>query len=225
MFIKNTWYVACTLSELEGLRDRPLGRTICNEKMVFFQGPEGRAVAVEDFCPHRGAPLSLGKVCEGKLQCGYHGLMMGADGKAVEMPMQRVRGFPSVKSYPVVERHGFVWVWPGDPLLADPTQVPHFAFFANRLSAPQLLYIAGGWVERRGGLIIAIALLHPRRALDAKACARLPLRLRIPLFRRAMMFPYSRHGRRIYNIPRAASSIRLFTYMYWHCSCSSSRRP
>jgi vanillate O-demethylase monooxygenase subunit len=129
MFIKNTWYVACTLSELEGLRDRPLGRTICNEKMVFFQGPEGRAVAVEDFCPHRGAPLSLGKVCEGKLQCGYHGLMMGADGKAVEMPMQRVRGFPSVKSYPVVERHGFVWVWPGDPLLADPTQVPHFAFF------------------------------------------------------------------------------------------------
>jgi vanillate monooxygenase len=129
MFIKNTWYVACTQSELKGLGERPLGRTICHEKMAFFHGPDGRVSAVEDFCPHRGAPLSLGKVCDGKLQCGYHGLMMGSDGKAVEMPMQRVRGFPAIKAFPVVERYGFVWVWPGDPALADPDQIPAFEFF------------------------------------------------------------------------------------------------
>ncbi len=129
MFIKNTWYVACTLQELADLGDRPLGRTICMEKMAFFRGPDGQVAAVEDFCPHRGAPLSLGKVCQGKLQCGYHGLMMGTDGKAVEMPLQRVRGFPAVKSYAVIERYGFVWVWPGDQTLADPAQLPVFDFF------------------------------------------------------------------------------------------------
>ena len=108
MFIKNTWYVACAMTELDALGSKPLGRTICNEKMVFFKGPEGRVAAVEDFCPHRGAPLSLGNVCNGKLVCGYHGLEMGCEGKTVHMPGQRVRGFPAVKSYAVVERYGFV---------------------------------------------------------------------------------------------------------------------
>ncbi len=129
MFIKNTWYVACSLSELQALGDRPLGRTICNEKIAFFKGPNGQVAAVEDFCPHRGAPLSLGKVCQGHLQCGYHGLVMGTDGKAVEMPMQRVRGFPPIKSYAVIERHGFVWVWPGDQSRVDAQQMPVFEFF------------------------------------------------------------------------------------------------
>ena len=131
MFIRNTWYVACTLDELQALGTRPLGRTICNEAMVFFRGPEGQVAAVEDFCPHRGAPLSLGTVCDGKLVCGYHGLEMGCKGQTVHMPGQRVRGFPAIKSYAVVERYGFVWVWPGDPSQADEAKLPVFEFFDN----------------------------------------------------------------------------------------------
>lgn len=131
MFIKNTWYVACAMTELEALGDKPLGRTICNESMAFFKGPNGQVAAVEDFCPHRGAPLSLGKVCNGRLVCGYHGLEMGCEGKTVHMPGQRVRGFPAVKRYAVVERYGFVWVWPGDPSKADVSELPVFEFFDN----------------------------------------------------------------------------------------------
>jgi vanillate O-demethylase monooxygenase subunit len=131
MFIKNTWYVACSLDELNALGDKPLGRTVCNEQMAFFKGPDGKVAAVEDFCPHRGAPLSLGKVCNGKLVCGYHGLEMGCEGKTVHMPGQRVRGFPAVKAFAVVERYGFVWVWPGDQAKADEAQMPVFEFFDN----------------------------------------------------------------------------------------------
>ncbi len=112
----NTWYVACTPDEIEG---KPLGRQICGHRMVLFRGPEGQVAALDDWCPHRGAPLSLGKVCEGKLVCGYHGLQMGCEGKTVAMPGQRVRGFPPVRTYPAVERHGFIWVWPGDAARAD----------------------------------------------------------------------------------------------------------
>ena len=122
MFPKNAWYVACTPDEIEG---KPLGRQICGEKIVFYRGEEGRVAAVEDFCPHRGAPLSLGFVREGRLVCGYHGLQMGCEGKPVAMPGQRVRGFPCIRSYPVEERYGFVWVWPGDPALADPAAIHH----------------------------------------------------------------------------------------------------
>lgn len=131
MFILNTWYVVCTKSELDALGHKPLGRTICNEKMVFFKGPNAAVVAVEDFCPHRGAPLSLGQVCDGKLVCGYHGLEMGCEGKVVHMPGQRVRGFPAIKAYAVRERYGFVWVWPGDPAQADDSLMPVFEFFDN----------------------------------------------------------------------------------------------
>ena len=128
MFIKNTWYVACASSDVT---DKPLGRKICNEMMVFYRGDEGKISALEDFCPHRGAPLSLGKVCNGKLVCGYHGLEMGCDGKTVSMPGQRVRGFPAIKSFPTVERYGFIWVWPGDPAKADEALLPQFEFFDN----------------------------------------------------------------------------------------------
>ena len=128
MFPKNTWYVACTPAEID---DKPLGRQVCGEKIVFYRGAEGKVAALEDFCPHRGAQLSLGQVCEGKLVCGYHGLAMGCDGKAVSMPGQRVQGFPQIRSYPVVERYGFIWVWPGDAALADDGKIAHLEWADN----------------------------------------------------------------------------------------------
>jgi vanillate O-demethylase monooxygenase subunit len=122
MFPKNAWYVACTPDELDNAR--PLGRRVCNESIVFYRGPEGKVAALEDFCPHRGSPLSLGRVVEGQLVCGYHGLVMGCDGKALCMPGQRVGPFPTIRAFPVAERHGFVWVWTGDLTLADPAKIP-----------------------------------------------------------------------------------------------------
>ena len=124
-FPKDAWYVACMPDEIDA---KPLGRTICGERIVFFRGPEGQVAAVEDFCPHRGVPLSLGQVIEGQLVCGYHGLHMGCDGKAVSMPGQRVRGFPANRTFPVVERHGFIWVWTGEPSRADPAKIHHLAW-------------------------------------------------------------------------------------------------
>jgi vanillate O-demethylase monooxygenase subunit len=128
MFPKNAWYVACTPDEIDG---KPLGRTICGEAIVLYRGPDNAVAALEDFCPHRGAPLSLGKVCDGKLVCGYHGLEMGCDGKPVAMPGQRVRGFPAIRTYPAVERYGFVWVWPGDAAKADPAAIHHLEWADN----------------------------------------------------------------------------------------------
>jgi vanillate O-demethylase monooxygenase subunit len=125
MFPKNAWYVAATPDEIDL---KPLGRMVCNEKIVFWRPRAGEVAAAEDFCPHRGAPLSLGSVCDGALVCGYHGLAMGCDGKTISMPLQRVQGFPKIRTYPVVERYGFIWVWPGDASLADPAKIHHLAW-------------------------------------------------------------------------------------------------
>lgn len=128
MFPLNTWYVAARSSEVA---DKPLGRRVCDRPMVFFRNAEGQVAALEDFCPHRGAPLSLGFVKEGNLVCGYHGLAMGSDGRCAHMPMQRVGGFPSVGTFPVAERYGFVWVWPGDAEQADVAKIPNFAWLES----------------------------------------------------------------------------------------------
>ena len=148
MFPKNAWYVACTPDEID---EKPLGRMICGERMVFYRGEEGRVVALEDFCPHRGAPLSLGSVQEGRLVCGYHGLEMGCEGKAIAMPGQRVRAFPAIRSFAAVERYGFVWVWPGDPALAAPAAIPHLAWHDN----PEWAY-GGGMFHIRCGYRLMI---------------------------------------------------------------------
>jgi vanillate O-demethylase monooxygenase subunit len=123
MFPKNNWYVAATSDELI---DKPLARQICGEKIAFYRDGDGKVAAVEDFCPHRGAPLSLGFIENGQLVCGYHGLKMGRDGKTRSMPKQRVQGFPCVHAYPVEERHGFIWLWPGDAKQANHDDIPVF---------------------------------------------------------------------------------------------------
>lgn len=128
MFIKNAWYVAARPEEV---MEKPLGRQICGEKIVFYRGKENKVYAVEDFCPHRGAPLSLGFVEDGNLVCGYHGLVMGCDGKTVAMPGQRVRGFPCNKNFSVIEKFGFIWVWPGDQSLASEDQLPELEWAEN----------------------------------------------------------------------------------------------
>ncbi len=119
---RNAWYVACTPDEIEA---GPLGRMICGERMVIFRADGGTVAILEDFCPHRGAPLSLGFLRDGKLVCGYHGLVVGCGGEAVDMPGQKVKGFPPVRSFAAIERYGFVWVWPGDQELADPAKLHH----------------------------------------------------------------------------------------------------
>lgn len=122
MFIRNAWYVAATSAEC--VTERPLGRTLLGEKVVLFRTPEGEAAALEDRCCHRLAPLSLGDVEEGGLRCRYHGMKFAPSGQCVEIPGQKeVPPAMCVRSFPVVERHGFLWIWLGDPRLANPAQI------------------------------------------------------------------------------------------------------
>ena len=124
MFLRNAWYAAALAEDLG--RDL-LARTICKDPVVLFRTAGGLPAALTDRCCHRSLPLSLGRLIGDRLQCGYHGLEFDATGACVAVPGQsRIPPGAAVKAYPVVERDLFIWIWMGDPALADPAAIPDY---------------------------------------------------------------------------------------------------
>ncbi|MEL6344995.1 MAG: aromatic ring-hydroxylating dioxygenase subunit alpha [Myxococcota bacterium] len=110
--IRRAWYVACVSTEL---RKKPLAFTIFETPIVLFRDSSGQANALMDRCPHRNVPLSIGKVVDGRLACGYHGWQFSGDGRCVHIPAytgEPDRPARRCGAFPVIEQQGFVWVWP-----------------------------------------------------------------------------------------------------------------
>jgi len=102
-------------------------RKICGRDIVAYRRIDGEIAALEDACWHRLLPLSLGKLVGDDVVCGYHGLVFNAAGRCTHLPAQKtINPSACVRAYPVVERHRLVWVWPGEPALADPARLPDF---------------------------------------------------------------------------------------------------
>ena len=125
MFLRNAWYVGAWDHEVPA--DKPFGRILLNDPVVFYRKRDGGIVALEDRCCHRHFPLHRGCIVGDLLECGYHGLQYEASGKCVRVPGQSVVPESArVRSYPVAERYHWIWVWMGDPALADPAKIPDF---------------------------------------------------------------------------------------------------
>jgi len=123
MFLKDQWYVAAWSREVGRT---PLGRRIAGEPIVFYRTERGEAVAFEDRCPHRLAPLSLGAVIGDNLRCGYHGAAFGPDGLCTHLPGNPMPKGARVRRYSLVEKWGWIWIWLGAPERCDETQLPDF---------------------------------------------------------------------------------------------------
>ncbi|HLI23240.1 MAG TPA: Rieske 2Fe-2S domain-containing protein, partial [Stellaceae bacterium] len=111
MFLRNFWYVAAYAREVGAA---PLARTILGEPVLLYRAESGAAVALEDRCCHRNLPLSMGAREGDAIRCGYHGLKFDAQGRCIEIPGQKeIPPDTRVKSYPLVEKFNFVWLWMG----------------------------------------------------------------------------------------------------------------
>jgi len=131
-FIRNFWYVAMWAQDLAPGQLVP--RTILNEPIVFFRKEDGSVAAMIDRCSHRFAPLSMGKLLPGdRVQCGYHGLEFGANGKCVKNPHGNcsIPDAAHVRSFPVVEKHSLIWIWMGT-MAADPATIPDYSCLDDR---------------------------------------------------------------------------------------------
>lgn len=127
MFISNVWYVAAWSDEIQ--EGQLFERMIIGVPLLMYRKKDGCLAVINNMCPHRFAPLSMGKLINDTVECRYHGLRFDSTGKCIENPHGdgKIPAKACVDSYHAVERHGMVWVWMGQKELADPNQIPDFS--------------------------------------------------------------------------------------------------
>jgi phenylpropionate dioxygenase-like ring-hydroxylating dioxygenase large terminal subunit len=132
------WYPLAWADEVK--EGKAIGRRFAGQPIVLWRGKGGRVFALEDRCAHRQVPLHLGVVEGDRLKCHYHGWAYDAGGRCVDIPYLRERLPNGVKAYPTCEVDDLIFVFPGDPALAEarrPTALGSFqskAYKTRRLN-------------------------------------------------------------------------------------------
>lgn len=122
-WLKNAWYVAGFEHELDAGKVVP--RRFLGTEVVMMRHSDGRIAALEDLCPHRLMPLSFGRRMGDELVCGYHGMRFDIAGACTLAPGQaNIPSKAAVRTFPLEERHGLLWIWMGDPALAGTDLIP-----------------------------------------------------------------------------------------------------
>ncbi|HAH10034.1 MAG TPA: 2Fe-2S ferredoxin [Alphaproteobacteria bacterium] len=114
MFLKNLWYFALPSRAVPPGRMTP--KEFLGEPVMFARDLQGQVFAFRDLCPHRGVPLSAGKLVEGTVECPYHGWRFKPSGQCHHIPslvsgQDLDPGKISVRTYPVSESNGLIWVY------------------------------------------------------------------------------------------------------------------
>jgi len=114
------WYPVLSVAHMEARKPHPV--EILGKRLVVWETSEGEYGAADDACPHKLAPLSMGKVQgDGSLMCRYHGWCFNGSGKCTKLPMatspnmeQKLcqTGRSAVAAYPTKVHQGLLWVWP-----------------------------------------------------------------------------------------------------------------
>jgi phenylpropionate dioxygenase-like ring-hydroxylating dioxygenase large terminal subunit len=124
------WLPALLSEELPEADCPPVRLKLLGERMVAFRDTEGRLGLIDEFCAHRGVSLWFGRNEDCGLRCPYHGWKYDVTGQCVDVPSEPAEsGFCQkikLKSYPMIERGGVIWVYMG-PADQQPS-LPEYEF-------------------------------------------------------------------------------------------------
>ncbi|MBV8088017.1 MAG: aromatic ring-hydroxylating dioxygenase subunit alpha [Alphaproteobacteria bacterium] len=110
-----------------------LPKVMLGEPVLIGRNVEGAPFALSDLCPHRGMRLSAGRFDGREVECCYHGWRFDTSGQCTLIPsLLPGRAFTParmrVRSYPVREMQGNLWVFFGDDPAAAP-EIPRLEGF------------------------------------------------------------------------------------------------
>ena len=125
-YLKDCWYVAGLSREFE--TSALTGQQVAGRPIVIWRTKKGSVVAFDDRCCHKRFPLSKSKLLDnGLLECAYHGLCYNDVGQCVKIPAQPDDKIPEqarLRSIPIIEQDGLVWIWTGNPERSSDFQPP-----------------------------------------------------------------------------------------------------
>jgi phenylpropionate dioxygenase-like ring-hydroxylating dioxygenase large terminal subunit len=103
------------------------------EPVAVIRGKDGKLFALEDRCAHRQVPLTKGVVQGCTVKCGYHGWAYDAAGMCIDVPYLGNERLPNgVKAYPCREIDDLIFIFAGDPLLAEGRLPPSLGAKSDR---------------------------------------------------------------------------------------------
>src|SRR3981189_1628869 len=127
-FLWDFWYPAVRSAEIHG--PKLATAMLLEVPLVLGRTSEGKAFAMRDSCPHRGIPLSYGRLDGKVVECCYHGWRFDAcSGRCVEITSLSSQEQLKVERifaghYPCEERDGYVWVYMNSPGSKLPETIP-----------------------------------------------------------------------------------------------------
>lgn len=126
----NFWYPVAVSGSVS--KNKTFAARFAGERIALYRGESGTVHALEDRCAHRQVPLSMGVVEGEALRCCYHAWAYRGNGNIFQIPyLPKGADRPprGVRSYPVREAYGLVFVFPGDPAKATATALPELPEF------------------------------------------------------------------------------------------------
>jgi len=170
----STWYPITFSNDIKPNKIYSL--KLLNEPLILYKDQQNKIACLQDRCPHRSTPLSLGRLNEGNIECLYHGWQFNRKGECIRIPAQKSEQKISKRSCVpykhVLEKEGLVWVYIGqdaepefDQQLCDPlnyhdkntirfdfsmdVQIPHELMVENLLDPAHLPFAHHGTLSNR----------------------------------------------------------------------------
>jgi nitrite reductase/ring-hydroxylating ferredoxin subunit len=159
------WHPALLSEQLPGPDCEPVRLELLSEKMLAFRDTEGKLGLIDEFCAHRGVSLWFGRNEQNGIRCPYHGWKYDVNGNCTEVPSEPTSGYCErikLKSYPLVERGGVIWVYMGPADKQPPLPEWEFATLPKEHSYMSKRVQASNWLQALEGGIDSshVSFLH-----------------------------------------------------------------
>ena len=152
------WLPALLADELPEPDCPPVRVQLLGERLLALRDSDNRLGVIDEFCAHRGVSLWFGRNEEGGIRCPYHGWKYDVTGQCVDVPSEppesRFCQKVKLKSYPLIERGGVIWIYMGPPEHQPPPPEWEFAtvplaqsFMSKRLQECNWLQALEGGID------------------------------------------------------------------------------